>query len=95
MRSNLTAMPSFGNLQDELRRELDPQGMLEEEIFQILARAMDERRRSLSSGRYVHERVFLRALEQLRLLRSSGRFHPRNPPPARSGRVLMFPAAAA
>ena len=88
-------MPSFGNLQDELRRELDPQGMLEEEIFQILARAMESRRRAASSGRAVHERAFLRALEQLRLLRTSGRFHPRNPPPAHSGKVLMFPSPAA
>lgn len=37
--------PQFDNLQNGLRRELDPQGFLEEEVFQALVQAAWNRRR--------------------------------------------------
>ena len=86
--------PRFDNLQNELRRELDPKGTLEEEVFQSLAQAAVNRRRALQSDRYEHDRAFFRALQELRAIQTerAGLLRPVPPAAARRPNVSMFPS---
>lgn len=83
--------PRFDNLQNELRRELDPRGILEEEVFQSLVEAAVNRRLAHYSDRYTHDRAFFLALRELRTLQSERSHGPRPLPPAN---VIMFPGRA-
>ena len=91
--------PRFDNLQNELRRELDPQGVLEEEVFQSLMEAAANRRRAYHADRYQHDRAFFGALRELREIQAwrahgSGPVPPPQPAMAARGKVIMFPTAA-
>jgi hypothetical protein len=89
---------SFNNLQDELRRELDPKGAVEEEVFQALAQAAANRRRAVGSARYEHDRALFSAIRELRSLQSARRLQSGPHPPApvlRMAKVIPFPVAAA
>ena len=87
--------PRFDNLQDELRRELDPKGFLEEEVFQSLVQAAVNRRSAFSSERYKHDRAFFSALRELRTIQRSRTQRPRPVPPASPLHVLNFRKTAA
>jgi hypothetical protein len=82
----------FDNLQNELRRELDPKGVLEEEVFQALVQAAVNRRSSFSSERYKHDRAFFSALRELRAIQRGRTQRPRPVPPVsrRPLNVLNF-----
>jgi hypothetical protein len=84
--------PRVDNLQNELRRELDPQGFLEEEVFQSLVEAALNRRRSQHSDRYTHDRAFFLALRELRALQAE---RSRGPRPEWPANVIVFPGRAA
>ena len=87
--------PRFDNLQNELRRELDPKGILEEEIFQSAVEAAVNRRQARHSDRYEHDRAFFAALGELRAVQISRVALPRPFPPggaARPAKLLMFPS---
>ena len=96
--------PRFDNLQNELRRELDPRGVLEEEIFQSALAAAMNRRYGFGSNRYKHDRAFFAALRELRAVQAGRTLGPRpvRPAAARGAKsvklrpvtLLMFPAAA-
>ena len=95
--------PRFDNLQNELRRELDPRGVLEEEIFQSALAAARSRRSSYGPSRYRDDRAFFAALRELRTVQAARTVDPRPIPPTATRRakavkprpvtVLMFPAA--
>ena len=89
--------PRFDNLQNELRRELDPKGTLEEEVFESLAQAAVNRRHALHSDRYEHDQAFFRALQELRAIQAgrSALLRPVPPVAARRSNVIMFPSAPA
>lgn len=86
--------PRFDNLQNELRRELDPKGVLEEEVFQSLVRAAENRRYAFSTERYKHDRAFFSAVRELRTIQRSRTQRPRPVPPVarRPLNVLNFPS---
>jgi hypothetical protein len=96
----MRSIPSsrFDNIQDELRRELDPKGPLEEEVFQALAQAAANRRRQAGSARYVHDRALFTAIRELHSLQSARRLQSGPHPPGRAlrtAKVIPFPSAAA
>ncbi len=96
--------PRFDNLQNELRRELDPRGVLEEEIFRAAVAAAANRRLSFGSNQYKHDRAFFAALRELRAVQAGRTLGPRPFRPAaareaksiklRPATLLMFPTAA-
>jgi hypothetical protein len=73
--------PRFDNLQNELRRELDPKGFLEEEVFLAVWRAVLNCHLR-PSARYEHERAFFQALRELRTLQAKR---------TRRAKVIEFP----
>ena len=73
-------MPRIDNLQNELRRELDPKGFLEEEVFQSLVKAARNRHSAMDSHEYRHDRAFFAALRELRALQSRRDAAPPRPP---------------
>ena len=96
--------PRFDNLQNELRRELDPRGVLEEEVFQSLMEAAVNRRGATDARRYQHDRAFFAAVRELRTIqgwRGSNRPSGPKPPQPAAGmsgsrsNVVMFPGAYA
>ncbi len=88
---NIANQPQFDNLQNELRRELDPQGFLEEEVFQAAVHAARNRRVAFTGDRYSHDRAFFRALDELRALQSTRGERPRPQPPVPSVLLMMPP----
>ena len=87
--------PHFDNLQNELRRELDPKGFLEEEVFQMVVEAMDSRRREFGAARGKADRALFAALRELRTLQSKRSQGPRPvPPSSRRRNVFNFRDAA-
>lgn len=95
-----TMTPRFDNLQNELRRELDPRGFLEEEVFRSLVKAAHNRRWETSSIHYYkHDRAFFTALRELQKLQKARQSAPRPVPPAARRRprpvnVIELPSAA-
>jgi hypothetical protein len=90
--------PRFDNLQNELRRELDPRGFLEEEVFRSVVKAAVNRRLEAYSAHhyYKHDRAFFLALRELRALQAQRRPRPLPPAkPARTATVIVFPPALA
>lgn len=88
---NISNQPQFDNLQNELRRELDPQGFLEEEVFQAAVHAARNRRVAFAGDRYAHDRAFFRALDELRALQSTRGERPRPQSPRPVGTLMMMP----